>query len=179
MGVDRYPASTGVGAELYPTSTQSALSLYTLLNPHGVAIEPMHAATLNEAPQYGSSFSRGLKICLHDKTVLLVSGTALIDEQGRTAHEGDIRRQIERTLRNVRELLKPQEADFGDLVEVLVYLKSFDMRHEFLRQWNQTRMSEVPCTIVQAELCRPNLLCELEALAVLPPELYGSAHVVI
>jgi enamine deaminase RidA (YjgF/YER057c/UK114 family) len=173
-GVRRYPASTGVGAELNPATAQFALCLHALLDPHAVTIEPMHAATLNEAVEYGSSFSRGLKVCLPEKTLLHVSGTASIDEQGKTAHEGDIRPQIERTLRNVRELLKPQSAEIDDFVAMLVYLKSPDHRDEFVRIWNQLPTSHIPCTIVQCELCRPNLLCEVEALAVLPPKIPES-----
>ncbi len=101
----RLPASTGIRAGLYPPSALCGLDLYALLNPDGATVEVMHCPTLNEAPAYGSSFSRGLKLCLPEKTVLFISGTASVDESGATAHVGDSRRQIERMLLNVEELL--------------------------------------------------------------------------
>ena len=39
--------------------------------------------TLNEAYDYGSAFSRGMRIDLNGLTILLISGTASIDEAGR------------------------------------------------------------------------------------------------
>ncbi len=94
--VHRLPASTGIGARLHPHNNLCSFDLYALLNPEGATIEIMHAATLNEAPEYGSSFSRGMKLGLPDKTILFVSGTASVDEAGATVHHGDSRRQIER-----------------------------------------------------------------------------------
>jgi len=46
---------------------------------------------LNEAPAYGSSFSRGLRIDLNGLTILLISGTASVDEHGNSVHVGDFR----------------------------------------------------------------------------------------
>ncbi len=33
-----------------------------LLNPEGADIDVMHTPTLNEADEYGSAFSRGMKV---------------------------------------------------------------------------------------------------------------------
>ena len=122
--VRRLPASTGIRAGLHPPGALCGLDLYALLNPEGATVEVMHCATLNEAPAYGSSFSRGMKLCLPEKTVLFISGTASVDESGATAHVGDSRRQIERMLLNVEKLLAPHGAGFDDVVQVISYLKS-------------------------------------------------------
>jgi hypothetical protein len=50
-------------------------------------------ATLNEAYDYGSAFSRGMRIDLNGVSILLISGTASIDERGNTVHVGDFRAQ--------------------------------------------------------------------------------------
>jgi 2-iminobutanoate/2-iminopropanoate deaminase len=42
---------------------------------------------LNEAYDYGSAFSRGMRIELGKFVLLLISGTASIDDQGRTLYE--------------------------------------------------------------------------------------------
>src|SRR3954466_14520158 len=50
-----------------------------------------NSAVLNEAFDYAkpSSFSRGIRLDLGNVTVLLISGTASIDEHGRSIHIGD------------------------------------------------------------------------------------------
>lgn len=167
-GVKRLPASTGIRAGLWPQGTLTGYDLYALLNPEGAEIEIMHTPTLNEADEYGSSFSRGMRLSLPEKTVLFISGTASVDEEGATVHVDDVRQQIERMLLNVKSLLAPHGASLTDLVQVITYLKemeSFDLFCEIAAEWGITN---VPNSIVEAGVCRPNLLCEMEAIAILP-----------
>ena len=62
---------------------------------------------LNEAFAYAkpSSFSRGMRIDLNGLTILLISGTASIDENGVSVHIGNFRAQMRRTLDNITGLL--------------------------------------------------------------------------
>ena len=64
--------------------------------------------TLNEAYNYPkpSSFSRGLRLDIKGMTILLISGTASVDENGRTIHVGDFRAQTWRTYQNITKLLE-------------------------------------------------------------------------
>ena len=166
--VHRLPASTGIRAGLYPPGTLCAMDLYALLNPEGAQIEVMHTPTLNEAADYGSAFSRGMKVGLPDKTVLFISGTASVDELGATVHLDDVRRQIERMLLNVQELLRPHGATFADAAQIITYLKWRDELDLFLKIWEEWGLSGLPNTFVEAGVCRPNLLCEMEAIVVVP-----------
>ena len=50
---------------------------------------------------------------------LHISGTASIDETGRTAHPGDFDAQVDRMLLNVAALLEGQGAGFGDVVSAI------------------------------------------------------------
>ena len=63
---------------------------------------------LNEAYDYAkpSSFSRGMRIDIGNIAILLISGTASIDESGVSVHVGDFRAQMRRTYKNITELLK-------------------------------------------------------------------------
>lgn len=167
-GVHRLPASTGIRSGLYPAGTLCAMDLYAVANPEGVDIEVMHTPTLNEAADYGSSFSRGMKVGLPDKKVLFISGTASVDEVGATVHINDARRQIERMLLNIRELLKPHGATFADVTQVITYLKWRDELDLFQKVWQEWGLAGLPNTFVEAGVCRPNLLCEMEAIAVVP-----------
>ena len=166
--IQRLPASTGIRSGLHPQEALCAIDLYALLNPAGVQVEVMHTPTLNEAAEYGASFSRGMKLVLPEKTVLFISGTASVDEQGATVHVDDIQKQIERMLLNVRELLAPHEADFSDVVQVITYLKSRNNLDLFLQIWDDWGLRGLPNSVVEAGVCRPDLLCELEAIAILP-----------
>jgi len=69
---------------------------------------------LSEAYDYAkpSSFSRGIRIDLDGLAVLLISGTASIDEQGRSVHVGDVRAQTRRTFLNIAGLLFTRAAGF-------------------------------------------------------------------
>ena len=168
QNVRRLPASTGIRAQFHPSNASCSTDCYAVLDADAATIEVMHAPTLNEAPAYGSAFARGMKLVLPEKTVLFISGTASVDEYGETAHVGDVRRQIERMLLNVRELLAPCDASFSDFVQVITYLKSpndLPLFQELADDWS---LAGVPNSIVCADVCRPNLLCELEAIAIIP-----------
>ena len=166
--VQRLPASTGIRSGLYPQGTLCSFDLYALLNPDGAKAEVMHTPTLNEADEYGSAFSRGMKLALPDKTVLFISGTASVDERGETVHVDNSRQQIERMLLNIRELLMPHGATFADVAQVITYLKSASDLDLLLEICDRCGLTGMPNTIVEAGVCRPNLLCEMEALVIIP-----------
>ncbi len=73
-------------------------------------------SVLNEAFDYAkpSSFSRGLRLDIKGVTILLISGTASIDENGKTVHEGDFRAQTLRTYQNITGLLASEGATWKD-----------------------------------------------------------------
>ncbi len=133
---------------------------------------------LNEAYSYAkpSSFSRGLRINLKGTAFLFISGTASIDEFGRSVHEGDFRAQAWRTYQNVTALLKAEGADWKDVVRTTCYLRDIErdyaafneIRSEF---FHRQGLAPLPAsTGIQAILCRPELLIEMEAIAVFESE---------
>src|SRR3974390_957806 len=81
---------------------------------------------LNEAPVYGSAFSRGLRLDLNGLTILLISGTASIDGAGRTVHVGDLRKQCRRTFANIKGLLESEGATWHDVVRTTCYLRDIE-----------------------------------------------------
>lgn len=126
---------------------------------------------LNEAYDYGSAFSRGMRIDLNGLTILLISGTASIDDQGRTVHIGDFRAQQRRTYDNITKLLAAEGATWHDIVRTTCYLRDIERdyqafneeRTEFFREQG---LDPLPAsTGIQAILCRPDLLIEIEAIA--------------
>jgi 2-iminobutanoate/2-iminopropanoate deaminase len=138
---------------------------------------PMVASSvLNEAYDYAkpSSFSRGIRFDLGDKSLLMISGTASIDEAGVTRHEGDFRAQLWRTYRNITALLESEGATWHDIVKTTCYLR--DIERDY-KDFNEVRtaffawlgLSPLPASVgIQARLCREDLLVEIEAIAVVP-----------
>jgi enamine deaminase RidA (YjgF/YER057c/UK114 family) len=131
-----------------------------------------HSA-LNEAYDYArpSSFSRGMRIDLDGLVILLISGTASIDEHGASIHIGDFRAQCRRTFQNITALLAAERATWKDVVRTSCYLRDIDRDYA---QFNKERtafykeqgLNPLPAsTGVQAKLCRPELLVEIEAIA--------------
>jgi len=130
---------------------------------------------LNEAGEDGSSFSRGLRIDLNGLTILLISGTASIDENGKTVHVGDFRAQCRRTYQNITGLLQAEGATWKDVVRTSCYLRDIERDYAAFNEertafFRQQGLDPLPAsTGIQAILCRPELLVEIEAIAMFIP----------
>jgi len=128
-------------------------------------------SVLNEAYAYGSAFSRGMRIDLKGLTVLLISGTASIDDEGRTVHIGDLRAQTRRTFENITALLASEGATRHDIVRTTCYLRDIERDYEAFNQertafYQEQKLDPLPAsTGIQVILCRPDLLVEIEAIA--------------
>jgi 2-iminobutanoate/2-iminopropanoate deaminase len=128
---------------------------------------------LNEAYAYAkpSSFSRGMRIDLNGLTILLISGTASIDESGKSVHIGDVRAQCRRTFDNITGLLESEGCSWKDIVRTSCYLRDIDRDYEAFNEertafYAKQGLDPLPAsTGIQAKLCRPELLVEIEAIA--------------
>jgi enamine deaminase RidA (YjgF/YER057c/UK114 family) len=128
---------------------------------------------LNEAYEYPkpSSFSRGMRIDLNGLAILLISGTASIDENGVSVHVGDFRAQLRRTFRNIGMLLEAEGATWKDIVRTTCYLRDIERDYEAFNEertefYREQGLDPLPAsTGIQAILCRPELLVEIEAIA--------------
>ena len=170
MGVDRLPASTGIQGGVYPCDRGGTMDLYALRARGPISIDTMHARTLNEAPVYGSDFSRGLVVTHHDRHIAYISGTASIDERGDVVGIGDFEGQVHRMLQNVDELLRGSGASMQDIVRATTYLKDSANLATFLQIWRAKDLPrDIPHTICHADVCRPDWLVEIEAVAIFPP----------
>ena len=129
---------------------------------------------LNEASEYGSAFSRGLRVELPGGiTQLFISGTASVGPAGETLYAGDFRAQLWRTYHNITRLLQAARATWHDVVRTTCYLRDIErdyadfnaVRNEF---YSALGLNPLPgSTAVQARICRSDLLIEIEAIAIL------------
>jgi enamine deaminase RidA (YjgF/YER057c/UK114 family) len=137
---------------------------------------------LNEAYAYAkpSSFSRGMRIDLNGLTILLISGTASIDENGVSVHIGDFRAQLRRTYENITGLLESEGCTWHDIVRTSCYLRDIDRDYEAFNEertkfFHEQGLDPLPAsTGIQAHLCRPELLIEIEAIAMFRTDSDGN-----
>ena len=167
-GIERRPASTGVQGIPSPDAHGFSLGLHAMRSPGRLDATPMSSSSLNEAWTYGADFSRGLRVTDANKVTLYVSGTASIDETGRTLHAGDLAAQADRMLHNVASLLEPHGATFADVVSGIAYLKHASDAPVVRRMFRDRGFEGFPCALVEAPLCRPEMLCEVEVVGILP-----------
>jgi len=164
LELTQFPASTGVGTVGSKggvvTSDMIAMSDGGPFRPSRVS-SPLQ----DEASEYGSSFSRATEILSGSGRKLLVSGTASIDRDGRTLHQGDTRSQIERTLDVVEALLAKSSLCWSDVVSGTAFFKSADDLNllEVIR--GRTAADDLPLVPVTTDICRGDLLFELEVTA--------------
>jgi 2-iminobutanoate/2-iminopropanoate deaminase len=135
----------------------------------------VHApGVLNEAYDYKkpSSFSRALRLEFGGYKILLVSGTASVNEEGKTEHIGDFKAQTWRTYRNITKLLSAEGMTWHDVIRTTNYLRDIErdydefnkIRTSFFRWMN---IDPLPAsTGIQVRLCWETLLVEIEAYAV-------------
>ena len=129
---------------------------------------------LNEAFHYArpSSFSRGLRLEFGNVVVLLISGTASVGANGETVHVGDFRAQARRMFQNVTALLNAEGATWHDVVRTTCYLRDIDRDYVVFNEertafYKEQALDPLPAsTGIQAKLCRPDLLVEMEAIAI-------------
>ena len=162
------PASTGIGGAPPSDAQNMCLGLCAIQAPMPIEVQPMSSPTLNEAWTYGADFSRGLKVVGTNAITLFISGTASVDEKGRTVHADDFEAQVERMILNISALLAQQNASFEDVVSAITYLKHPANASLLAKVFTKRKIQNFPNALVHARVCRPELLCEMEAIAVLP-----------
>jgi len=106
------------------------------------------------------------------KTVF-VSGTAAIDDAGKTEHVGRIEAQVDDTIAHARSLLADLGCGDEDVLTSLAYCKDRDVEQAFRANWADLCWPRV--TMI-GEVCRPDLLFEVEITASSDPKT-ESRHV--
>ena len=163
------PASTGIGGRPASAGRLAALDLVAFDGLQPEAMRPLSAPTMNEAPSYGSDFSRGFEVRLADRRLLFVSGTASIDARGEVLHPGDARAQADRMLQNVERLLDTAAAGFAHLSHAVTYVKRPEDAAAVAAACAAAGLpAELPHVLCVAEVCRPEWLCEMEAYGIEP-----------
>ncbi len=158
------PASTGIGVDNH-CGAAIAAQAFAVAGGNRLTITRAESPLQCSAMDYKSSFSRAVKVANPEYERLFISGTASIDEHGNTVRLGDTPGQVELTMRVVEAILDKAGMDFGDIVSSIVYFKDakeFGLFDEYCLQHSL----ELPHVKVHADVCRDDLLFEIELDAV-------------
>jgi len=156
------PASTGVaGRNALDAALISGLIAVEAKDPavKGFAVpSPLQSS----AADYGSSFSRAVELDLPDHRRLYVSGTASIDRSGKTVFLGDCRAQVKQTMEVVQAILRSRGMDWTDVTRSLAYFKKAPDAFLFEAYRKDNKLPGFPAIIVENDICRDDLLYEIE-----------------
>ena len=161
-----FPASTGIQG-----TDGVGECLMDLLAVEGPAarVQAITDSSRQQRPMsYGSSFSRGLRLRCGDEDTVFVSGTASINATGQTLHCWQREAQVLETLLSVAALLEDQGAGLADVRLATLFCKDLETVDVFERVTRQLGITELPIIPVLADVCRPELMVEIEAMAVVP-----------
>ena len=155
------PASTGIG--LGPANgAHCAMDLMAVLEPTQCTQYLQATGKQHCAFDYGSAFSRAARSVMPAGETVFVSGTASIDAGGATTHVGDAAGQINATIENVRAVLSEMRCTDDDVVQVVAYCKTAEVEKTFNSIKDKLAW---PWLTVLCDICRPDLLFEIEATA--------------
>ncbi|MBF0504631.1 MAG: hypothetical protein HQL14_05960 [Candidatus Omnitrophica bacterium] len=165
-GDTHFIASTGIEGGGTHHHDLVVMDAYSILG-----LDPNQVSYLNDfdmlcaAKEYNVTFERGTRICYADRTHYFISGTASVDNRGITLYPRHVLKQLDRTLENMSSLLKAGGASLADMMYMIVYLRDpadFNRVSERLKK----KLPRVPTVFVQAAVCRPEWLIEIEGVAI-------------
>ena len=157
----RLPASTGIG--IGPASSAiCSMDLVAVIGDEKNLMPAQVGGNQGSAFAYGSAFSRALKSNSPAGQTVFVSGTASVDAAGATEHVGNAKAQIDATIENVRAILRDTQSSDADIVQAIAYCKTAEIEKMFLANHPDFAW---PCLTVIADVCRDDLLFEIEAVA--------------
>jgi enamine deaminase RidA (YjgF/YER057c/UK114 family) len=157
------PASTGIGAR----NPGAASCLSDLLAVSGnVQISVLPGKQQRSPFRYGSAFSRGVSIREGNCDQIFVSGTAAIDENGRSLYPRNLEAQIRKTIETIASLIADRGATLEDIRSATIYLKSPEFLAVYKSVADELGLTRMPAFCVVADICRDELLFEMDARAV-------------
>ena len=165
------PAATAIGSR----AEEPALQVYFLAAAlPGLDVEnPRQVSAWRYPRQYGPKsplFSRGTILRLNGSQQFLISGTASIVGH-QSHHENQVANQLSESLRNVHSLLEEGYRLTGDSHARLdaegmlkVYIRDPSDLELIRRTLNAEAPAEIPRIYLQGDICRENLLTEIDGI---------------
>jgi len=173
-----YPAATGIGVRTGPFSidfvaikSSPSVKKIGLCNPkqknaYQYTQQHLIGDALKGKQKNPPLFERAKLLNFTDSSLVIISGTAAILGQ-ETVGEGNVREQTEVTIKNMLELTAPAVTGQDNTYRfnyLRVYVKNPENR-DTVKAICDSYFPNVPASFVLADVCRDNLLMEIEGEA--------------
>lgn len=179
---DNFPAATGIGCnlggfaiEIIALDHQDTVKNISITSPvqhnaYDYSRQVLVGDTLHPAHKQPPLFERAKMIALEDSGIIYVSGTAAINGES-SVEVPDIAEQTKITIGNIFELLTLSNlSDCGVTNElenimpgyIRAYLKTTEQKEE-VEKTCKKYFGNTPLILLQADVCRSELLVEIEA----------------
>ena len=172
-----FPASTGIGTEGRGIM-MSAIALATTRSD--IVAVPLENPRQTPAFDYDNSyspmspkFSRAMALSCGNYATIFISGTASITDS-ETRHVGDVVGQTHETLTNIEALISEENLarhglpGLGTTLDGLGLVRVYIKRaadYAATRAACEQRLGELPMIYAVGDVCRPDLLVEIEGIA--------------
>lgn len=162
-----FPASTGIQGHTGQEECIMDVLAIKAEGTSGNSVRPLlHSSRQDRAFKYGSAFSRGIALTMEGKQTLHISGTASIGPDGVTRYTDEVEAQIMETLLSIASLLEPAGAGLCDIVSSTLFCKSASYYPVFRKMARLLGVPHFPVVPLVADVCRPELLVEIESVAI-------------
>jgi enamine deaminase RidA (YjgF/YER057c/UK114 family) len=156
------PASTGIGGRNPVGAAIVGGAWAVQATDDSVAVRAVPSPQQCSSLEYGSTFSRAVLIDMPAGRRLLVSGTASIESNGRSAHVGDLRKQIALTMEVAHAILASRGFNFSDVTRATAYFRNIHDAPAFDAWRQEQKVGPFPLVVAESTICRDELLFEIE-----------------
>lgn len=158
------PASTGIQGRIAGNAFMSLE--FCAFSGDRIAAEKIASPLQNEPTDYGKLFSRAVKVSFPSGEIIFISGTASIDKAGVSVQAGSLNRQLRHTCDVILTLLQDNGCDFSAIAQSVLYLKKNEYLTESMMILTDLGFPLARTLIItNSDVCRPELLCEIEVIA--------------
>lgn len=163
-----FPASTGIQCRMGEEECVVDVLAVAPGAPAGIRVEPVRTSPRQDQSfNYGSAFSRGMTFAIEGKRTIHISGTASINTAGASTHIGDAECQSLETMMSIAAILEQQGGTLKNITSATLFCKDRAAWEAWCRVSRLLQIPFFPKVSVLADVCRDNLLVEMEAVAVI------------
>jgi len=163
------PASTGISGANPAGAAMIATAMAIEAIDDSVSAEALASPLQCPALEYGSSFSRAVAVDQARCHRISVSGTASIEPGGKTVYLDDVPGQIDLTMRVVAAILAQRNVDWSNVTRAIAYFKCAEYYQDYVKYCSENNIPDMPVIITENDVCRHDLLFEIELDTVVPP----------
>jgi enamine deaminase RidA (YjgF/YER057c/UK114 family) len=161
-----FPASTGIQCSCDGEEIMMDVLAFDTEGPQTAAAIPItKSSRQHQSFKYGSAFSRGMAFEIEGRRTVHISGTASINPAGASIHIGDAEMQSLETLMCIAAILEEQGGSLANITSATLFCKDRASYEAWQRVSRLLRIPAIPKVCVLADVCRHDLLVEMEAVA--------------